>query len=354
MSGKFGILSDILKGVDVKSALFDPNKEKRKKQKRYDDLMKGINVYSHSTSERFLSCERKFSITKLQANTTILNDPVVRLEGNIDFAFGRAVETGIQSALLKNSKTRIFFDMFCAWDIGLMVEHPKGIAKTFTDAVIAIDQFLWIQDQIMQGWEIAMFKGKPAIELSLLIDLENGYYYVGHADIILYHPVLRRYRVLEIKTTGSKNVHPAMYKNSGQSTGYSVFLDEIARDVELTATFEVFYLVWPTALNSWRLYEFVKSRSNRADWLNTLMIDIQKIRAYREMNFWPKRGSSCFEYGRPCQYLDTCDLTADAWNQDGQFAIITEDDLQRHEFDFKFKLSDIVRTQKELIGATHA
>lgn len=339
----------ILKNTDIKGELFDPNKQKKKKQRRYQELMRGINVYSHSTSERFIDCERKFSCSKLEANRISGNDPIITLEGNIDFAFGRAIETGIQAALLNHTKEKIFFDMFMAWDITLMAQHPRNIAKTFTDAIIAIDQFLAIKEQLMAGWEVAMFNGRPAIELSLLVDLENGYYYVGHADIILFHPVLRRYRVLEIKTTGYKNVHPAMYKNSGQAVGYSVFLDEIARDIELTSTFEVLYLVWPTSIGFWTPYEFVKSRSARATWLNTVLLDINRIATYRKLNFFPKRGSSCFNWGKPCQYLDSCDLDPTAFNQTGEYYIVSEEDLAKHDFDFRFKVSDIIRTQQELI-----
>lgn len=346
---KFGALTNILKDEDIKGQLFDPNKVKKNKTKRYLHLMRGINIYSHSTGEKFNSCERFFACNKLEQNQPIQTDEIVTLEGNIDFAFGKAVESGVQSALLNHPKHKIFLDMFLAWDIKLMQQHPRNYAKTFTDAVIALDQFRYIQGQLMQGWEIAMFRGKPAIELAMLLDLENGYYFVGHADIILFHPSLKRYRVLEIKTTGAKNVHPAMYKNSGQSTGYSIFLDEIAKDSALTATFEVFYLVWPTSLGNWQIYEFTKSRSNRADWLNTLLLDMQRINTYRTNNFWPKRGSSCFSFGRPCAYLDRCDLDPSSFNASGDFAIVTEDELAKHEFDFKFKLSDILRTQKELI-----
>lgn len=306
-------------------------------------------MYSHSTSERLVTCENKLRCSKLQLNQPILIDPIPTLDGNIDFAFGRAIETGVQSALLNNTKEKIFFDMFNAWDINLMQEHPRGYAKTFTDACIAIDQFRYIQREFMEGWEIAMFNGKPAIELALLLDLENGYYYVGHADIILWHPIQCRYRVLEIKTTGARVIHPAMYQNSGQAVGYSVFLDEIARNIELTSTFEVQYLVFPSSIGNWTKYEFTKSRSDRAFWLNTILLDIQRIHSFRQLKFWPKRGSACFDYNRPCEYFDVCNLADSSFNPTGDFAVIGEEELKEHHFDFKFKLSDILKTQKELI-----
>lgn len=348
-TNKFGALTSILANSDVKGSLFDPNKVKQNKQRRYLHLMRGVNMYSHSTSEKLNSCERFYACNKLEQNQPIQIDDIVTIDNNINFAFGRAVESGIQSALLNHPREKVFFDMFMAWDLPLMQQHPKNYAKTFTDAVVAIDKFMYIKTQLMQGWQIAMFKGKPAIELAMLLDMENGYYYVGHADIILYHPVLKLFRVLEIKTTGFKNIDEAMYKNSGQALGYSIFVDQIAASHELSATFEVQYLIFGTSLDHWVNYEFTKSRSNRADWINTLLLDLQRINTYKTLSFWPKRGSECFNWGRRCQYFDRCDLDPSSFNPTGQFAIITEEELKQHQFDFKFKFSEIIETQKELI-----
>lgn len=341
-------IANLLKKEDIRGTLFDPNKAKRNKQRRYLRLMRGVNIFSYSTGETLQTCERKFSRKKLELNNDH-DTSITTLGTNIDFAFGRAIETGIQSAFLGNGKSKIFFDMFMAWDIPLNAVHPKGKDKTFAHACIAIDKFLYIKDQFFQGWEVAMFKGKPAIELAVCIDMENGYYYVGHADIILWNPTLRRYKVLEIKTTGFTTVHEAMYKNSNQSTGYSIFVDSVANDYEVSATFEVYYLVFPTSTGFWKLYEFTKSRSARAEWINSLLFDIQRINLSIKTGIWPKRGSSCFEYFKPCDYFNSCDLPDSSFNATGEFATVKPEEIAEHEFDFKFKMSDIIKLQEELI-----
>ena len=342
-------LAILLKQEDIRGSLFDPNKAKQKKQRRYFRLMRGVNVFSYSTGETLQTCERKFSRKKLELNNDF-DQSIITLAGNIDFAFGRAIETGVQSALLGHPKYKVFFDMFMAWDVALMAQHPKqGVDKTFAHACIAIDEFMYIMSTVFAGWEVAMFNGKPAIELAMCIDLENGYYYVGHADIILWNPMLRRYKVLEIKTTGYKVIHEAMYKNSNQSTGYSIFVDSVASDLEAASTFEVYYLVFPTSIGHWKLYEFTKSRSARAEWINGLLFDIQRINLSRQTGIWPKRGSSCFDFYRPCEYFDRCDLDPEHFNSTGTFAEVGEEEIEKHEFDFKFKLSDIIKLQEELI-----
>jgi len=221
------IIKDSLKALigshDISAGLHSTIGARERKKDRYLHLMKGINIVSYSTFGNLHTCERKFALKKLQ-QASIVNDPNYVPYTNIDFAFGKAIETGVQSIFLQKTKEEVFFAMFLAWDMPLDATHPKDQAKTFVDAIIAIEKFKLIKDQIFPGWEIAYFKGKPAIELAMLIDMETGHFYVGHADIILFHPKERRYRVLEIKTSGSKVIHEAMYKNSDQATGPHILL----------------------------------------------------------------------------------------------------------------------------------
>jgi hypothetical protein len=341
-------LRTLLGSHDISAGIYNTSTARSNKKDRYLHLMRGINIVSYSTFGNLHTCERKFALKKLQQASTSEDGSFIPFT-NIDFAFGKAIETGVQSTLLGKGIQETFFDMFQAWDMPLDAAHPRGIPKSFTDAVIAIDKFRIIKEALFPGWEIAYFNGKPAIELAMLIDLETGHYYVGHADIILYHPKEKRYRVLEIKTTGFKNLHEAMYKNSDQGTGYSIMLDSIASDRETTATFEVFYLVFATGLDSWKPFEFTKSRSMRAGWINTILLDIQRVNIYKEAGYWPKRGGSCFDYFRPCEFYDICDLGFEHFNKKGDFDIVSKEDLDKHKFDFQFKISEIIAIQKELI-----
>lgn len=351
-SGKFGVLTGILAKTDIASGIFDTTIAKRKKQKRYFSLMRGLNISSYSTFGNLDRCERYFSINKLQLAHAFaiksIDDPFV-YENNMDLAFGKAMETGVQDVLLGKTKQETFFDMLLSWDMPLDAVHPKNYNKTFMDASIAIDKFFWIKDNLFNGWEIAYFNGKPAIELSFCIDLGNGYYYVGHADIILYSPTQNLYRVIENKTTNFRNVDEAMYKNSDQAVGYSVILDSIAKDKNATATFEVFYLVYSSAEEQFKLFNFTKSRSSRAGWLNTILFDYQRIELCRKTGFWPKRGGSCFSFNRRCRYFDLCDLPPESFNTEGDFDYIDAAEIKKHEFDFRFTLDEIIETQKELI-----
>lgn len=336
---------DNLLDIDILASLFDGQAKRNSKQDRYLSLMRGINILSYSTFDALHRCERKFKRNKINLAINKDTPRVVFEQTNIDFAFGRAIESGVHATLLGKSKPEIFWDMFKAWDIPLWQVHPRNYPKTFIDSLIAIDKFKFLQGELFGGWEIAYFDGKPAIEVSMCIDMGNGFYYVGHADVILYNPMERRYRVLEIKTTGAKYVHAAMYQNSDQAIGYSIMLDNIAKDMEESATFEVFYLVFCTSLDKWEKFDFSKSRSQRAGWINTILLDIQRINTYKSVNYWPKRGRSCFDYSKPCPHFGVCDL-----EQTQDFDIITPEEIAEHEFDFRFDIDKIIQTQEELIS----
>lgn len=340
----FGVLDKVFQETDLLANLFDGNAKRQNKQDAYLSLMRGINILSYSTFNALHECERKFEWNKLKLAQNKNTPRVLFAESNIDFAFGRAVESGVHGVLLKKPDHEIFMDMFRAWDIPLWQEHHKKVAKTFNDVTIAIMKFQYLVGQLLSGWEVAFFDGKPAIEFSMCIDLGTGFYYVGHADVILYNKNEERYRILEIKTTGAKYVHEAMYQNSDQALGYSIMLDNIAKDAQKTATFEVFYLVFCVAQNEWKVFPFTKSRILRAGWINTLLLDIQRINTHRNVRFWPKRGGSCFKYGKPCPHFNMCDLT-----RDQEFDVISPEEINEHNFDFRFKLDDIIQTQEELV-----
>lgn len=343
------LLAQMLGEETISSGIFDVLEKKKSKQDRYRDLMRGGNMYSYSTFQLLHACERKLQLKKLEMSIEGQTRGITRQEDNIDFAFGKAVESGVHAVLMEKQSHEIWWDMFRAWDVPLLMQHPKGKAKTFIDAWVAVEKFAWIKDNMFQGWEIAYFNGKPAIELSLCIDIQNGYYYCGHVDVVMWNPLENRYRILEIKTTGLKWSHEAMYKNSDQANGYSIVLDSIVEDIEATNTYEVFYLQFSTETDQWTRYDFTYSRSNRASWINTILIDINRVDTYRSINFYPKRGGSCLDYGRPCAYFGTCDLSAEYFNGTGEFDTITEEDLEKQDFDFRFTLQQIIETQQGLI-----
>jgi len=328
---------------------FSPNKAKDSKQRRYREMARGINVTSYSTLEALYECPRKFQLNKYKSAERF-KVAVSWEETNEHFAYGRAFETGIQSTLLGKSWNQIWYDMFMAWDLPLDYKPEKN-NKSFTQCVIAIEKFQTIAPILFGEWEVFNFidketgETKPAAELSMLVDMENGYYFMGHMDLCLRHKTSGRLRVLEIKTTGNRQQQEAHYKNSPQATGYSIILDEIADSLDVVSDYDVFYLCYVTTLDDFKYWEFPKFRSNRADWLNTLFFDIQQVDNYRTHLFFPKRGNNCVSrFGYVCEYFGLCDLA-----QGADFVAVEDAEILSYDWNFQFKISKIISTQRNLI-----
>jgi hypothetical protein len=162
---------------------------------------------------------------------------------------------------------------------------------------------------LAEDYEVAQFHGKPAAELSFCIDLGDGFYYRGYVDLILIHKPTGQYLILELKTSSANYVDPVTYKNSSQAIGYSVVLDTIAPGV---SSYAVQYLVYMTKLERFETFDFPKTFRQRVLWIQDILWDKKQIADmagfYGNDGIWQVRGESCKNFGRPCDYLDVCQL----------------------------------------------
>jgi hypothetical protein len=269
----------------------------------YRQQVAAINVLSYSTSLTLHSCPRRFLLEKITAGLS--SDAT----DNVDFLYGHAVGAGVQCYTHTRSIKQSLWDAFLSWKGDLLLEIPKS-KKSFWNACIGIMNYAGSIDDLLGDWGIAILpNGKPAIEVAFMLDLGNGYIYMGHIDAILYSPTLNQFMVLELKTTRFNTVHSAQYKNSGQALGYSLIVDVIAKAMAVDAVnYQVLYAVYKTGLQEWEPIPFVKTRSQRAQWLLQLRIDCSIIDMYREIDHFPTHGESCFSFFRPCEFFESCDI----------------------------------------------
>jgi hypothetical protein len=206
----------------------------------YRQQMSGLNILSYSTTLQLHSCPRRMLLEKITAKEETSCD-------NADFLYGHAVGAGIQSFISYGNREQALLECFMAWNGDLEVEKSKS-KKNIWYAIVAVEKFIQLRDMILKGWEIAVFNGKPANELAFRLNLDNGYYYLGHIDLILYHPVQKKFMILELKTTSFTSISEATYKNSAQALGYSLILDALVEKMNLdaTASYTVLYLVYKT------------------------------------------------------------------------------------------------------------
>jgi hypothetical protein len=192
------------------------------------------------------------------------------------------------------------------WDVD--IQEPEKNGKSFTKCWNAlVHYFKTIEDSDLANYEVVMYNGKPACELSFSIALPYGYYYRGRIDLVLQHRISGKYLVVDIKTTGAKYTNPAKFQNSAQVLSYSIVMEYVAPGLQ---SFECLYYEYLTASKKWESHSFQLDHLDRAIWLRDLMVDVNTMEfIYADMAEWPKHGESCAGYGmQSCDFLQNCTM----------------------------------------------
>lgn len=301
-----------------------------------------LSRFSYSGLLDLHACPRKFQLSKLQADKAEQD-----INTSVTFAYGHALGEGIQQYLTLCSTlsadqalNTTLWKMFLAWDCDLLAENDKQ-KKSFLRAVAALLQFKSLADEgfITGEYEVAIFNGQPACELSFRIDLGDGFYYRGYVDVVLVHKVTGHYMILELKTSSAKYVKPSTYKNSAQALGYSVVLDKIAPGV---TSYGVQYLVYLTTLERFEAFDFPKTFRQRVQFLQDLMWEkktvTDMVNFYGDRGIWPQHGESCTNFGRDCDYMDLCGTDTSRL-----VTPLTENQLvENKEYQFNFTLEELL------------
>lgn len=324
--------------------------------KAYRRLMARSNVTSYSKIELLHQCPRAYKLENYAANTVHVTDVFDDEEGgekNLDFAFGHAVGSGIQTYGATRSLQAAQLAAFLAWkapyDAEKLDKRGYATGKSLVWALHAVEKFAFFMETEMAEWEVLVLpNGKPAVELAFGIDTQNGYFHFGHIDTVLRHRETNRLAVWEGKTTGFESVKDAMYANSYQALGYSVVVDAIASLLGLPGQdYEVLYVVYSSKARQFQLLQFAKNRTQRAEWLQDLLLTHAMIGQYESLEFYPKRGSNCInKYGSQCKWFGSCSM-----RDSSLFPGVTVEKLTGlHELktlDFSFTLEELIAAQKE-------
>lgn len=169
-----------------------------------------------------------------------------------------------------------------------------------------------VLDLLLQDWEVLVFQGKPAIELSFRLNIDENYYFVGYMDVVMRNRYTGRGAVFDAKTTGLKllDLSP-VYQNSPQLIGYSIVLDQIMGEDQ--SEYDVCYLSGKLGSGNGfqpeiKPYFFSKTLQDRLQWFISLGMDINHLKEMASLNIYPMRGESCLQYMRPCKHFGVCQL----------------------------------------------
>lgn len=272
----------------------------------YSRLVAHGNLSSYSMQGVLHACPRKYQIKKLQAATGTSE----RIQ-SVTFSFGHAVGAGVAEYDATLSLDKAIFAAFLAWDIDLLEIETKGTyadgsgkptGKSFAGAIWALEKYA-----IFAAEETCLAEyDSVKIEATVAVDFEDGHYYTGHIDELLIHRDTGTFMVKENKTTGLRAIDPVMYSNSDQALSYAIVIDMLGG-----TDYQVMYTVYSSSAQQWFQFMFTKSALKKAEWLQDQLLQHQHLDDYVALNFFPKRGASCFDFMRRCEYYERCDISPD-------------------------------------------
>lgn len=288
---------------------------------------------SYSALESLLVCERMFQLDRLLEGAPEKQDYPATVQGK---SYGAAM----QSYLIHQDADKAIFDGYLAYYP--VLEEPTK-ARSEEHAISLFLSSIPTLDNILADWEVPSFKGKPAVELSFRLDIDETFYYVGYVDVILKNKWSSKYAIGEIKSTSLKlhDLSP-LYQNSGQALGYSIILDQMVGEDQ--AEYDTIYLVGQLNekhQHTIKTYTFNKTLTDRLNWFIALGLDIQRLHSMLENNIFPCRGSSCLQYMRPCKHFGTCNLhSLDSYKKREKDTI---------EYQFTFSLDEVIYNHLERV-----
>lgn len=324
----------LLEQTTVQTSANSPLSHQATSKKDYGRLMKYRNVTSYSQLEVLYRCPRKFQLQKERAAF----NPGHSQGQNVDFAFGHAVGAGIQHYLMTKNLPQSWLNAMLAWSADWEAEIPKK-KKNLWGALIAVEKFVHVWADSLDEWELVIMpNGKPAIEVSISMHCNDGYKHYMHIDIVMRNKRTGKVAVWDAKTTGFQDAEESLYANSGQALGYAVALQNILG--EEVFDYEVYYLVYSSTDREWTLLPFAKNFLESAEFVKDLVVTQDMITNYDEMQFYPKRGQSCYDYFRRCEFFGECNLTAD------ERLPLLADDAEAEQTDYVISLQSVIDTLK--------
>lgn len=312
-----------------------------------DAIHPNLKLLSHSSSVLLHKCPKKYQLYKLLPSNPLELDDEDR---DNHLGFGTLVGEGIQDYLIHSDSSHSTFKTFLNWKRDIDDDNGERKKKTFWHALYAVDKFAGFRRTALADYDLAFFDGKPAIELGFSVDLGDGFFYRGFLDALLVSKSKGILTPYENKTTGFREVAPATFKHSGQALGYSLVVDAVAQaiDHELGSSFDVLYGVYKTAAYDWELLRFRKSFTQRAMWIQSLLIDKETITRYGKHNFFPMHGENCYDFFRECKYFGTCEMASMV----PKVSKVKEEPEDKYRF--KFHINDLIDAQLKMHQETEA
>lgn len=289
---------------------------------------------SHSTIAKLGDCARLFQLDRL------LEGEGGDWKGSPATNGGKAFGAGIQHYIAFGDWDRALLECWLVYNTAQQDPPLHSLYRTINNMHVAKEYV----DRLMQDYEVAVFNGKPAIELAFKLRFDDKWYYGGSIDVVLRHRQTGMYLVLEVKTTSYNLVDlQPMYKYSGQALGYSIVIDAIAGEAQ--ASYGVLYFVCRNHPKNFvpdiYVWPMKKTLLDRLNWFISLGLTHEHIVRMDTLGIWPLSGN-CVRFGKVCYHYGTCSLTSGDIPKEGTTDLTP--------YDFEYDLQAVIDNHLERLG----
>lgn len=304
---------------------------------------------SYSSLGLLNSCPRKFELYKYHPLTSV----EVPRDETPALVQGKAVGIGLATYLETRSLEAAVFQTWLNY-------YPRleDNVRDQTKAIRIVETL--IKCPLIAGgrYSLAKLNDKPCVETSFCIKISKTLpiYFVGFLDGILTDnndPTGQTLVPLELKTSSLAANLECVYKNSAQGNGYGLILDKISGT--LGKTYDIQYLIAQVKRTKAEQYspeihllKFKKTIVDRLEWLMDIKLQLQRIETYNAVGLFPKDGSSCLAWNRPCKFFDLCNLSGSA----GPLGDKDREDKATDvwmEYDYYFELDDLINDALQIV-----
>lgn len=266
---------------------------------------------SYSSLGTESGCSRKFEFQKLYPQ---------RQSNRDSFAadVGSALHKGYQEYLVSQDPDKALWEMSRAYPYALEAFEEKDF-RNLEACVATLDEM--IDSGAFHEYELAQIhhpdgRVVPAIEVPFEIRFKGitlpdgrGVAFVGFIDAIMRNRITGAYRTMDIKThRRTLKDATAQYTYNSQQIPYGLVIEQVANPDADLSFFEVLYydvfvdLVEPIVTP----YEYKIDRESMQEWLMNTVMQLNEIKRYMELDYFPRTGHGCLSWNRPCQYMEVC------------------------------------------------
>ena len=267
---------------------------------------------SHSSHSSGRTCWRKLEFSKFYSISR-------RYEQSLAGDVGNCLHTGFQHYLSHHDKEDAQFAMLIDYPIHLN-SNPVDVRSV--EACYATLEAM-MSTPVLAEYSLASVECmggvvRKAVEVPFEITIKDfslsndehvPLIYTGFIDALMYNELTNEYIVVDIKTT-RQNVDDMTptYRFSDQCLPYAIVLEKMLGHGLGDLSVKYLSVYVDIKQPKIKLYSFERTEREVQDWARGFLVDVQSIKMFYQMQWFPRNGEKCMAFNKPCSYFDICEM----------------------------------------------